>query len=49
MQAEHSIHIFINKKKVDLNNPVQTGASLKNLAAFLSVTCSFFNGPVRMK
>jgi hypothetical protein len=32
MQQEHLIHIFINKKKYELNNPVQTGASLKNLA-----------------
>ncbi len=27
-----TIHIFINKKKFDLDNPVQTGASLKHLA-----------------
>src|SRR5690349_3858807 len=32
MQHEHPIHIFINKKKYELDNPVQTGASLKNLA-----------------
>jgi len=32
MQQEHRIHIFINKKKFEIENPVQTGASLKNLA-----------------
>jgi len=32
MQQEHTIHIFINKKKFELNHAVQTGASLKNLA-----------------
>ena len=32
MQHEHPIHIFINKKKYEIDNPVQTGASLKNLA-----------------
>lgn len=32
MQHEHPIHIFINKKKFEIDNPVQTGASLKNLA-----------------
>lgn len=32
MQHEHRIHIFINKKKFEIENPVQTGASLKNLA-----------------
>ena len=29
---KHVIHIFINKKKYELENPVQTGASLKQLA-----------------
>lgn len=29
---QHSIHIFINKKKFDLDQPVQTGATLKHLA-----------------
>jgi len=29
---KHPIHIFINKKKYELDNPVQTGASLKHLA-----------------
>jgi hypothetical protein len=28
----HQIHVFINKKKFDLEQPVQTGASLKHLA-----------------
>jgi hypothetical protein len=32
MQHEHPIHIFINKKKFEIDQPVQTGASLKNLA-----------------
>jgi hypothetical protein len=32
MQHEHPIHIFINKKKYEIDNPIQTGASLKNLA-----------------
>jgi hypothetical protein len=32
MQHEHPIHIFINKKKYEIVDPVQTGASLKNLA-----------------
>jgi hypothetical protein len=32
MQQEHPIHIFINKKKYEIDNPIQTGASLKNLA-----------------
>ncbi len=29
---KHPIHVFINKKKFDLDDPVQTGASLKQLA-----------------
>jgi hypothetical protein len=32
MRAEQTIHVFINRKKYDLNDPVQTGASLKRLA-----------------
>jgi hypothetical protein len=32
MQHEHPIHIFINKKKYEIDDPVQTGASLKSLA-----------------
>src|SRR5262245_39967120 len=32
MTHNHSIHVFINKKKFELDNPVQTGASLKRLA-----------------
>ena len=32
MQHEHPIHIFINKKEYEIHDPVQTGASLKNLA-----------------
>lgn len=33
MQPEHPIHIFINKKKYEIDNPAQTGASLKDLAS----------------
>ena len=29
---EHPIHVFINKKKYDLSDPVQSGAALKQLA-----------------
>ncbi len=32
MQHEHQIHIFINKKKYEIHDPVQTGVSLKHLA-----------------
>src|SRR5688500_18196397 len=32
MAPHQQIHIFINKQKFDLDNPVQTGASLKRLA-----------------
>jgi hypothetical protein len=32
MASHEQIHIFINKQKFDLDNPVQTGANLKNLA-----------------
>ncbi len=32
MANEHPIHVFINKTKYELDNPVQTGASLKRLA-----------------
>lgn len=32
MSQHQPIHIFINKRKFDLGNPVQTGASLKQLA-----------------
>lgn len=32
MQPKHSIHVFINKNKFDLDEPVQTGATLKHLA-----------------
>lgn len=33
MANAHPIHVFINKTKYDLDNPVQTGASLKRLAS----------------
>jgi hypothetical protein len=32
MRPEHPIHVFINKKKFELEDSVQTGASLKQLA-----------------
>jgi hypothetical protein len=32
MQPEHDIHVFINNKKYELDNAVQTGAALKTLA-----------------
>ena len=32
MSHHESIHIFINKRKFELDNPVQTGANLKHLA-----------------
>src|SRR5262245_56514450 len=32
MSHSHSIHIFINKQKYELEHPVQTGAALKQLA-----------------
>jgi len=32
MANPHPIHVFINKKKYDLDDPIQTGASLKQLA-----------------
>lgn len=32
MQHDHQIQIFINKRKFEIDNPAQTGASLKNLA-----------------
>jgi hypothetical protein len=32
MSQQHPIHVFINKRKFDLDNSVQTGASLKQLA-----------------
>lgn len=28
----HPLHIFINKRKYELDNPIQTGAGLKQLA-----------------
>lgn len=35
MSHHKPIHIFINKRKFELDNPVQTGASLKHLAGIL--------------
>ena len=31
MANPHPIHVFINKVKYELDNPLQTGASLKRL------------------
>lgn len=36
MHQVHPIHVFINKKKYDLDNPVQLGMSLKHLAGIPS-------------
>ena len=33
MQHDKPIHVFINKRKYELDGPLQTGASLKRLAA----------------
>jgi len=32
MSREHPIHVFINKRKFELDDPVQSGANLKNMA-----------------
>jgi hypothetical protein len=40
-----TIHIFINKKKFDLDNPIQTGASLKHLAGILLNDVLFLQQP----
>ena len=32
MAHDHPVHVLINKKKYELQNPVQTGASLKQVA-----------------
>ena len=47
MPAEqlHPIHVFINKTKFDLASPVQTGASLKQLAAIPSADVLFLQQP----
>ncbi len=45
MQPNHPIHIFINKTKYDLENPVQTGASLKQLAAIPLADVLFLQEP----
>src|SRR5580765_5484761 len=45
MQPEHSIHVFINKKKFDLDQPLQTGASLKQLAGIPSGDVLFLQQP----
>ena len=45
MQHEHPIHIFINKKRYEIDNPVQTGASLKSLAGILLNDVLFLQQP----
>jgi len=45
MRPEHPIHVFINKKKFDLDNPVQTGASLKQLAGIPLADVLFLQQP----
>lgn len=32
MSRQHPIHVFINKRKFELDDPVQSGANLKNMA-----------------
>ena len=45
MKPDHAIHIFINKKKFELDNPVQTGASLKALASIPPNDVLFLQSP----
>lgn len=45
MQPEHQIHIFINKHKYSIDNPVQTGASLKQLAGIPLTDVLFLQQP----
>jgi hypothetical protein len=43
--TQHSIHIFINRKKYDLTNPVQTGRALKELAGIALTDVLFLQRP----
>ncbi len=45
MHSEHAIHIFINKKKFELEHAVQTGESLKRLAGIPSMDVLFLQRP----
>lgn len=45
MHPEKSIHVFINKQKFDLTDPVQTGASLKALAGIALSDALFLQQP----
>lgn len=45
MSPKNSIHIFINKTKFELENPVQTGASLKQLAGIAPTDVLFLQQP----
>lgn len=45
MSPHHPIHVFINKTKYDLDNPSQTGASLKQLAGIALTDVLFLQQP----
>lgn len=45
MPNPHPIHVFINKTKYELDDPVQTGASLKRLANIKPVDVLFLQAP----
>jgi hypothetical protein len=45
MSQQHPIHVFINKRKFDLDNPVQTGTSLKQLAGIALGDVLFLQQP----
>lgn len=45
MQPTHPIHIFINRKKYELDRPEQTGAALKELAGIPLADALFRQGP----
>jgi hypothetical protein len=45
MRPEKTIHVFINKQKFELSDPVQTGASLKALAGIAPADPLFLQQP----
>jgi hypothetical protein len=45
MAHDHPVHVFINKKKYELQTPVQTGASLKQLAGIPLTDVLFLQAP----
>lgn len=45
MRPERPIHVFINKQKVELSSPTQTGASLKALAGIPLADVLFLQQP----